>query len=341
MKILYHLTVLPPKIPQAEALSQEISALQNHFGGELNYLNPNQRAPIPIPRLLFGFQQLTKLRSIEGQFSLHHFYNPDPFPFPVLRFLRRPVVYTVSSGVGATRPNLSYFSKLTAIAVNDERSFKRLRGWGLNNIYRTLPGIDKSRFTYTPLPLKKEIRLLAASAPWTKAQFESKGINALLQAAKQEPRLRIIFLWRGVLYREMAQKVQRLGLEEQVQVVNSLVNVNKALASVHAAITLATREGIVKAYPHSLLDALAAGKPALVSKTIPMADYVAETGCGVVVEKLSADHILQAVAELSDNYQIMQKIALEKGKRDFSLNAMLMSYQRLYRNAQTYKFSMA
>jgi len=50
--------------------------------------------------------------------------------------------------------------------------------------------------------------------------------------------------------------------------------VNKTLVSVHAAITLADREGIIKVYPHSLLDALAAGKPVLVSRAIPMADYV-------------------------------------------------------------------
>ncbi|MFN8459435.1 MAG: hypothetical protein U0401_33095 [Anaerolineae bacterium] len=57
MNILYHLTILPPKLPAAEALSQEISALRGRFGGELVYLNPNQRSPIYLPRLLFGFQR--------------------------------------------------------------------------------------------------------------------------------------------------------------------------------------------------------------------------------------------------------------------------------------------
>ncbi len=330
MKILYHLTVLPPKIPQAEALSQEISALQKHFGGELNYLNPNQRSPIPIPRLLFGFQQLTQLRSIEGQFSLHHFYNPDPFPFPILRFLRRPVIYTITSGVGKKRPNAAYFSKLNAVAVADERSLKRLRQWGVENTFLVKPGIDTTQFTHTPLPLKSKIRLLAGSAPWTKAQFESKGVTALLQAAKQEPRLRLIFLWRGVLADEMKRRVQALNLGKQVTVINKLVDVNTALASVHAAITLAGREGIIKSYPHSLLDSLAAGKPILVSRAIPMADYVEATGCGAVVETLSAKHILQAVATLTDNYQTMQKIVLEKSSQDFSLKAMIASYQKLY-----------
>ncbi len=330
MKILYHLTVLPPKIPQAEALSQEIAALRGHFGGELNYLNPNQRAPFPVPRVLFGFQQLLRLRRAESQFSLHHFYNPDAFPFPVLRFLRRPVIYTITSGAGAKRPSTAYFSKLAAIAVADERSFKQLRGWGLNNVYRVKPGIDTTRFTYTPLPVQSHIHLLAASAPWTKAQFKSKGINALLQAAKQESRLHITFLWRGVLYSEIMQKVRQFKLEGQVNIINNLTDVNTALAKVHAAVVLATRQGIVKTYPHSLLDALAAGKPVLVSRAVPMADYVAKAGCGVVVENVNAQSVLNAIATLKDNYSKLQASTLKRGKQDFSLAGMIASYQEIY-----------
>jgi len=231
-------------------------------------------------------------------------------------------------GFGNWRIGTGEFGKQNA--VNDERSFKRLRGWGLNNVYQTLPGINKSRFTHAPLPLKKEIRLLAASAPWTKAQFESKGINALLQAAKQEPRLHIIFLWRGVLYNEMTQKVRQFGLEDRVQVINRLVDVNAMLASVHAAVNLAAREGIVKAYPHSLLDALAAGKPVLVSRAIPMADYVENAECGVIIESVNAKGILSAIEILAKEYGNLQERARLSGKHNFSIEKMLASYRQLY-----------
>ena len=56
MNLLYHLTVLPPKMPEAVAELQEINILRGHFGGDLCYINPNQHAPIYLPRLLFGFQ---------------------------------------------------------------------------------------------------------------------------------------------------------------------------------------------------------------------------------------------------------------------------------------------
>ena len=129
MNVLYHLTILPPKMPQAEALSQEISALQSVFGGDLLYLNPNISSPIYLPRLLFGFHKLPELRRREAQIDLHHVYNPDPFPFPILRFLRKPVVYSLSSGVGEKRPNIRFLSRLTAVTVPDERGYQREEWW--------------------------------------------------------------------------------------------------------------------------------------------------------------------------------------------------------------------
>lgn len=330
MKILYHLTVLPPPMPESEALSQEITALRNHFGGELIYLNPNIASPIYLPRLLFGFHKLRYLRRLESRLDLHHIYNPDAFPFPLLRYLRRPVLYSISSGVRDRRPNLAFFSSLAAIAVADERSLKRLRAWGLDNVYLVRAGIDTSRFTFSSLPLKSEIRLMVGSAPWTKAQFGSKGIDALLEAAQLNPRLRLIFLWRGVLTNEMMNRVRAMNLEQQVEVIDKQVDVNQTLASVHATVALATTPGIIKSHPHSLLDSLAAGKPVLVSRAIPMSDYVEEVNCGKVIENMTSTDILAGVDALAQNYKKLQSAAQDAGQRDFSQQAMIDSFRQVY-----------
>jgi glycosyltransferase involved in cell wall biosynthesis len=330
MNILYHLATLPPKMPQAEAISQEIAALRAHFGGGVVHVNPNPHFPLYVPRLLFGLHQLRALRGREAGLDLHHFYNPDPFPFPYLRLLRRPVVYSITCGVGEARPNLAFFSSLAGVAVSSERSVERLRAWGLENVFLVRPGIDVGRFTCSPLPLRSEIRLMVGSAPWTKGQFRSKGVQALLSAARQAPHLRLVFLWRGVLAEEMRRRVRLMGLEKQVVVRNEQVNVNAILASVHASVTLAAAPGIVKAYPHSLLDSLAAGKPVLVSRAIPMADYVEKTGCGVVVESVSPADILTALETLAARYAALQKSAQEAGRRDFAQENLFTSFRRMY-----------
>ena len=325
----YHLTILPPKMPRAEALSQEIFALQNHFGGELNYLNPNRFSPLPIPRLLFGFHQLVRLRRLEMNFGAHHLFNPDPFPFPVLRFLRRPVIYAVTGGI-AYPPNSAFFNRLAATVVPDERSLAILKSAGVKNAVLIRPGIHTEKFTVTPTPLTGNIHLLAASAPWTKAQFAAKGIDALLEAVRREPNLRLTFLWRGVLFDEMKRRVEKFGVENRVTVINKLTDVNAVLATVHAAIALATEAGIVKSYPHSLLDSLAAGKPVLVSRAIPMADFVAETSCGVVLDSVSADGVLAGVTRLNQNYPKMATAARAIKRDTFSISAMMAAYRTLY-----------
>lgn len=335
MNILFHVATLPANMPQAEAITQEITALRGCFGGDVVYVNPNQQSPLFIPRVLFGFHKLRELRSREANLHLHHFYNPDPFPFPYLRTLRRPIVYSVTCGVKDRRPNLAFFSSLAAIAVSDERTLKRLKSWGLENGVLVRPGIDTGRFTRSPLPLRSEIRLMVGSAPWTKRQFRTKGVEALLLAAQQAPHLRLIFLWRGVLTAEMNRRVRQMNLEDQVTVLDELVDVNQVLAGVHASITLATTPGIVKSYPHSLLESLVAGKPVLVSEAIPMADYVDRTGCGVVVDNITPDGIIAAIQALTTEYAILQDIARRVGKRDFSQQAMIDSFHRVYQHAMT------
>jgi glycosyltransferase involved in cell wall biosynthesis len=330
MTPLYHLATLPPKMPRAEAISQEINALREHFGGDALCVNPNDECSLYIPRLLFGFHKLGELRSREANLDLHHFYNPDPFPFPYLRRLRRPVVYSITCGVGDRRPNVAFFSSLAAVAVSDERSLSRLRSWGLENAVLVRPGIDTRRFTCSPLPLRSKIRVMVGSAPWTKDQFRTKGVDALLQVVRQSPSLRLVFLWRGILADEMARRVRRMNLAGQVTVLNELVDVDAVLAGAHASITLATAPGIVKSYPHSLLESLAAGKPVMVSRAIPMADYVEQTGCGKVVERVTPADILTAVESLTNEYGALQSIAQQVGQRDFSQQQMLASYRRVY-----------
>jgi glycosyltransferase involved in cell wall biosynthesis len=318
-------------MPGAEALSQEIAVLRRHWPGELVYLNPNSHSPIRVPRLLFGFHRLRELRRLERDVDIHHLYNPDPFPFLILRWLQKPVVYTISSGVNRLqKPNRSFFSSIDAVVVADERSFKLLQDWGLSNVFLVRSGVDADRFSYSPVPVGKEIKLLVASAPWTLGQFRTKGVEALLEATRRSKWLKLIFLWRGVLADEMFKRVRQMGLESRVSVINELTDVNRALAGVHGTVALATTEGIIKSYPHSLLDSLAGGKPVLVSRAIPMADYVEQTGCGVVVDQVNAGDILAGIEKLVRNYESFQQAALEVGQHDFRNETMVESFAKVY-----------
>jgi len=330
VKILYHIATLRPETPEVEAVSQDVAALRESFGGEPVYVNPNQRSPMYVPRLLFGFHKLREIRAHEA--DLHHLFNPDPFPFPYLRALQRPVIYSLTCGLRQQKVNRTFLSRMSAVTVSDERSHRHLKSQGLTNLFLIQPGIDTSRFTQNPLPLHSEIRLMVGSAPWVRSQFKTKGVDALLETARQLPRLHLVFLWRGVLTEEMERRVRRMGLQDQVEVLNRVVDVNEVLAGVHASVTLAARPDIVKAYPHSLLESLAAGKPVLVSQAIPMANYVAQPACGLVVQTVSPDHIVAALRKLERDYPELQRTAGQVARRAFSQQQMINSYEQVYQH---------
>jgi hypothetical protein len=116
----------------------------------------------------------------------------------------------------------------------------------------------------------------------------------------------------------------------QVQLINEKADVNQILSTVHATIILANKPGIVKSYPHSLIDSLAAGKPVIINRAIPMSDYVEKTKCGVIQEDITATSVIAAITELSAHYPTLQAHAKIVGKRDFSQTHMINAYAAIY-----------
>jgi len=142
-----------------------------------------------------------------------------------------------------------------------------------------------------------------------------------------------VFLWRGLLLGELQRRIARRGMSARVEIINAPADVNGVLARVHATVVLAETERQVKAYPHSLMESLSAGKPALVSGCIPMADYVAQAQCGEVVPRLTPDDLRAAIRGLMDHYAERQAKALARGRADFALAPMLEAYGEVYAEA--------
>jgi len=337
MRLLYLLPILPPKIPEAEAISQEIELLRTQHPGQIVYLNPNIHWPksLPrIPRLFFGWHKLAALWQIERNIDLHHFYNPDPFAYPILRWLRKPVVYSLSGGL-TPQFNRHYFARMGAITTLSDIDQHTLQQQGLRNVFRVRPSVDAARFTIHPLPLTDNgpIRLMMASAPWTLAQFASKGIDALLAATQRNPRLHLVLLWRGVLLDEVHRRIAAARVAERVTVIDGLADLNAVLATVHASIVLAADAQIIKAYPQSLLDSLAAGKPILLSRAIPFAQDVERTNCGQIIESVTPEAILHALDALIAHYPQHTTNIQPLIQSHFSPAATLATFTQAYQHA--------
>ncbi len=332
--VLYHLTAPPPPLPGTDAVLQELEALRARFGGTLLPLYPLRRPSRWFPKALYGLHQARALRRLEPGADLHHFSYGTLYPFPWLRRLRKPAVYAVSTGLGlpagARRPG--WLDRVHSVVTPNPRDEPLLRAWGAGRWRVIRPGIAVERFTHVPCPLRKDLTLLVGSAPWVPRQFATKGIDLLLDAAARRP-LRLVFLWRGLLLEALNRRVARRGLAHRVEIVNRAADVNAVLAGVHGAVVLAAKADLVKAWPHSLIEALAAGKPVLVSAAIPMADYVAQTGCGSVLPALTPAALDAALDDLAMRYPARQAAALARGRADFALAPMLTAYGRVYAEA--------
>jgi glycosyltransferase involved in cell wall biosynthesis len=311
---------------------QEVELLRARFGGEVLYLRPAWRARARYPRQFLGLHRLATLRRLERDVALHHLYAPQLFWLPLLWFVNRPVVYTVTAGVDPGRRLLpaAFLRRLGAIVVPSRTDLEALHRHGLANAHLIRPGIDVTRFHDSPVPPGPGLVLLSGSAPWTREQFRTKGVDALLAVARRVPDVRLVFLWRGVLLPELVARVRRLELSERVEILSDRVDVGQVLARVHAAVVLAGRPGLVKAYPHSLLEALVAGRPVLVSDGNPMAEYVRETGCGRVVPRLEETDLLEAIRCLRRDYATHRARAVEVGRRDFAQDDLVTAHRALY-----------
>jgi glycosyltransferase involved in cell wall biosynthesis len=332
VKPLFLLTAPPPEIPGTDAVQQEVEHLQSIFGGERCHIGPSFELQGYLPRFLYGWLQISRLRQLEQKVDLIHVYHSDLYLFPILRRLKKPILYSVASGLHAQAklPSTDQLKSLGAITVPCRVDLDRLRQNGLDNAYLVPPGIDVEKFDCWPPPPKTDFILLAGSAPWTKKQFHTKGFDALLRVTRQIPGLRLVLLWRGLLVDEAKRRINAMGLDQRVEIVDQWVEVSQLHRRTHAAVVLADKPKLVKAFPHSLLEALACGRPVLVSDCISMAGYVMKTGCGQVVRGVDESDLAQKIQVLKESYETATDNARRVRGKDFSIENLIKSYRKLY-----------
>jgi glycosyltransferase involved in cell wall biosynthesis len=332
MSVLYLLTAPRPPIAGTDAVFNEVAALQAEFGGEAINLFPFATPHLRLPRWLYGMQAVRSLRRAEARHDINHIYFGVLHWFPVLDALQKPVVYTVSATLDVRhKPRaLAKLKQLHRIVVSNERDTATLDEWGLSNYALIPPGIDTSAISRHPARLGDEVTLLMASAPWHRRHFDLKGVDVLLETAANVPALRLVLLWRGVLIDELRRRIAHYAVHDRVEVVNAHAIIDTHLAYAHAAVLLVKERTVIKAYPHSLVESLAAGKPVIVSDTIPMSDYVARNGCGLVLDQVTVPAVTAAVAALKRDYaELVRRTATLPGD-DFSIRALIDRHRPLY-----------
>ena len=340
MTVLYLTTSPAPRFADTDAVLQEVAMLQKAFGGEQISITAAKTPRFRYPRQLLGLHCLADIRTAESRSRVTHIFHTVPYCFPVLRLLRNPIVFTVTASVtqSAVPSGLGFLRKIHRFVVSNRRDEQILRQWGLSQVETILPGLDLVPFAADNGARKRSstargdgpIRLLMASAPWVEKQFDEKGVDALLEAAALSPNLHVTILLRGLLEPELRRRIRRLGIDSRTKVINEKVDMRECLQNADAVILAAKRPAIIKSYPHSLLEALAAGKPVIVSREIPIADLVRQLGAGVVIDEVSAHAILAAANSIHNERERYLAGVRRFDPAMFSIPNMADAYRRIY-----------
>lgn len=285
-----------PEIGGTDAVFQEASLLKDNFGGDLVTAYPLKRPRAFIPRGWYGRTLARDAPRIQRQYDCVHLYCARFLDFPFLRRLNLPVVYTVSASRtirGRKSPGW-----LEHIISADPRVVAEVRRkWGIAASH-ILPGLPPPAREYGPAPAPPPFIITCASGPWTHRQLRTKGFVLLLETVRKLPDVRLQLIGRGVGDNELRALIRRYRLEAQVTLVTGRVDVPELMAAGHAAVLLAKDDSLVKAYPHSLIEALQVGRPLILNDRIAMADFVREHRCGVVVSGWSSERLAAAITEL-------------------------------------------
>ncbi|MCB0667517.1 MAG: glycosyltransferase [Saprospiraceae bacterium] len=332
MSVLYLHTAPKPNLPGTDAVFQESEILRSRFGGNELVIYPFLNPSSYLPRFLYGWHKFLEIGKFQKEIALNHVFSPGLFHYPILKILKKPIVYSVTATLrdeDLERP-LTSFRSLANILVNSERDRRKLSDRGFENVVQVPPVVNVESLKPGPVPDGQQFILLMASAPWEANQFDSKGINLLLRAVKEAPWLKLVLLWRGRLMEELQNRIQKEDVREQVEVIDELVNIQEVMDRVHATVLLAKTGEIVKSFPHSLVESVACAKPVVISDTIAMSDYVKNFGCGLVLKRFDLPSLLPILEQLRNDYSVFREAAERVGGSSFSSEHVLEKIGQVY-----------
>jgi len=307
---------------------QEIESLRTAFGGSVSTLYPGKVYRPWIPRRRLRKRQVQEWLELDRKVDLHHVVTDRPLGYSILKQLSRPVVsrlLTPSYDIAT----LSYLASFGPIVVSAPAEVGRLKSDYDLQAESIPPGIDTDLLGRVPKPPEGPFTLLFASAPWTRRQFASKGLDALCLALSERPELRLILLGRGVLTTQIERRLGASGLAERTEFIKTTVVPHEVLARVHATVLAPSSPRVVKAYPHSLLEALAAGRPVLTSPCLAVADLVRDHGCGLVTDS-AAGALGRGLDRLVADYPVYQDATERLDMSRFSIDRCIADYSELY-----------
>ncbi|HXH23911.1 MAG TPA: glycosyltransferase, partial [Vicinamibacterales bacterium] len=302
------------------------SLVVSFSAGQRSSLDPRGRVIRLSSRRYVALRALAPLLERRGDVT-HAFGAVDSWH--LLRSVgRRPTLLTVALG-GTPLPRLYGHVAMFAVQAPGLRQLLLEAGVPPERITLVYPGIDLGIFRDAPPPGGR-FTVLFASTPANPAEFDDRGIPLIVDVARRCFDIEFVLLWRqwGAL-RAAEQALQALRLPPNVVVRHEdVADMAEEYARVHAVICCYANN-FGKACPNAVMEALACGRPALVTSTVGLAGLVHDDGAGVVVPR-DPDAVRAGLEALRSGYDQYRHRARPAAEARFDLARAAAAYKALY-----------
>ena len=327
-------------MPQWEAVSKEIASLRSGLEGEINgslvSINTKDHAltlrgrdkRIPLPQ---GLPLFLLVKPYASRFEVNHLFASagERFLTPVLSRLN--AVVTIAKETTTLRGyerNRESLRQLKAIVVQGERDREMLRQIGIKeqSIWLIRPGIPLVPYQEAQGPFT----ILFASSPLNAADFLSRGIYLITAVAALLPDVRFVLIWRKHHLAKLERIVAAAGVGN-IRIRSGIItDMPDIYDRVHAAVLPGLEHRSFIPCPRSGLEALAHGKPLLVSHLVSISPSVAGSRAGVAFEP-TITGLKEAILQLQTQYSAYQANTQSYVAENFSPSTHLELYRRVYR----------
>ena len=335
---------VPPRVtywtgiwsPAREAISAEVELLRRHQRRRsiVVSISAGQRTtwwPADgVFRLAGSRQSLVRALGIalEPLGDVSHVLG-SPNSWHLLRAVgRRPTILTV---VLPGPVNPADYEKVAVIAVESELLQNQLLAAGVpaRKVRLIYPGVDLHHFRSGPAP-DHRFTVLFASTPASPSEFDDRGISLMVETARRYPDVCFLVPWRRWGNATNTQEaLSRLKPPSNFQVEHGdLADMAQAYGRVHAVICLFAPD-FGKSCPNSVIEGLACGRPAILSRSCGIAGAVARHAAGIAVDR-HAEAVGEGIERVRSDYERFSVNARALAEQHFDVKRFLGAYRDLY-----------
>ena len=333
--------------PEMEGCSKEVFALKEHFFRSRVFgLSRYYRLKVSRRERYLGISvQLNALfRTIAPVYDLtseiNHIYGSLREWFFLRALRRRPIIMTVASDEPPFERQ--WYRHVRRFVVHAPSTAMRLieLGFDPTTIHLIYPGLSLERFR--PLPRAHapvtawptgdagRFRVLFATTPNWLEGVETRGVNLILQTARERPDVDFFLPWRPWAGAEHLVDLCRKQAPPNVHVSKELVpDMRHLFQAADATVAPFVTAESTKICPTSLVESLACGRPVLVSTKVGLSDLVHAEACGKIFEP-SVDGLCRALDALRQDYCRCASNARAAAERHFDLQVCLQQHEQLY-----------